>query len=701
MADLKFIGINVGTVNVQRQASQTADALLINTVRPSGGASGPLVINPSAAVTGTDRIFEVRDGSGNTRFFVTGAGDATVANDLTVTGDLTVSGTALVSAGPSNVNGSITFGDDDTDTVTMARGWVDGTDLSYASSLILDPNDSPTFGTNGAVHLVIGSGVSPAANGTNGTYNPPAGSLMLQTNGTAWIKTGAGATAWSQLTTGSGITSLQDAYTNGQTITTSSGAVAITKGLATDEALSVTTTDSNSSALAEFTRTSGTGSGALVSVSNSSATATGIGVDVAQASSQANAFGLRVAMSAGGSTTAAVQATHANASSDVMLVGSTTTGLGFRPGSILYRQALSIAAAGASTSGAGVGVTVTGQSGLSAAAGTAGGGITVTGGAGGAGSSGIGGAGANIVLTGGAGGNASAAQNAGVGGTIQIFGGAGGGGAGNAGAGGNVEIDAGATAAGAASGSVLIGTSSTRTAAITSGHTTSNGVPWSHRGTMTVTHPANSGTPLSLSTASSAGTDELTLVNMAVTGAGVNVSALQIRTGTQVPTATAPARGSLYLRTGTGSGGSVYVKTGDAGSSGWTQLQFDIEDAVAVDIPIENGVTIAAGEVVGASATAGRCTRANGTGNANSNVLGIAVSGGTGNVGGSVTARVVTAGRITDAGATFTQGILYLGAAGRPVNTPLSSSGDAVVRIGYAYSATEYVIHVGEVLVIN
>jgi len=158
MADLKFIGVNFPSVPQHRQADPATDRLLVNTIGPQGGVGGPLVVSPVAAVTGTDLVLDIRTG---------------VVTVLTVNG-----------------NG----------TTSVTRPWTNGTDRSWANAISLDPSNAPGFGSDGSVQLVIGSGLSPATgSGTNGANNPATGSLMLQTDGSAWIKTGAGATSWTQL----------------------------------------------------------------------------------------------------------------------------------------------------------------------------------------------------------------------------------------------------------------------------------------------------------------------------------------------------------------------------------------------------------------------------------------------------------------------------------------------------------------------
>ncbi len=62
MSDLKPLGINNPSERLQRQVDPAADRLLINTLGPSGGAAGPLVVLPVTPVTGSDHILEVSAG---------------------------------------------------------------------------------------------------------------------------------------------------------------------------------------------------------------------------------------------------------------------------------------------------------------------------------------------------------------------------------------------------------------------------------------------------------------------------------------------------------------------------------------------------------------------------------------------------------------------------------------------------------------
>jgi hypothetical protein len=172
MADLKFIGVNIGTVNVQRQASQTADALLINSIRPSGSTTGPLVVNPSAAVTGTDLVFNVQDGSSNARLQVTGAGQ--------------IAGTSALASPVYSFIGDLDTGlrQSAADTIHLTTG---GTDrLSVSTTLVTSTLP---------IVLPVGAVGAPAlyftGDTTTGWYRSAANAWSFTISGTQrWVITG-------------------------------------------------------------------------------------------------------------------------------------------------------------------------------------------------------------------------------------------------------------------------------------------------------------------------------------------------------------------------------------------------------------------------------------------------------------------------------------------------------------------------------
>lgn len=188
MTDLKFVGVDVSSgLTEQKQANPDTDALRMNRFRPSGGASGPFVIEPVTQVTANAELLVVEDGSGNQVLrFTADAGvvAGTIVGDLAVSQDLTVTS-------------SVSFGSGTADTATFARAWSDNAvDFDYAAAITLDPSTLPSFGNDGSVTILIGTGTAdPDVNGVTALQ----GSLLLVTDGTAWVKTGAGDTEWTQL----------------------------------------------------------------------------------------------------------------------------------------------------------------------------------------------------------------------------------------------------------------------------------------------------------------------------------------------------------------------------------------------------------------------------------------------------------------------------------------------------------------------
>jgi hypothetical protein len=112
------------------------------------------------------------------------------------------------------------------------------------------------------------------------------------------------------------------------------------------------------------------------------------------------------------------------------------------------------------------------------------------------------------------------------------------------------------------------------------------------------------------------------------------------------------------------------------------------------EFPIENTVTIAAGQVVAASTVSGRVTQANANAETNTAVIGIAITGGTGDVGGTVLSRFALPGAVvTVSGGVFTAGapVFAPDGTGIPTATAPSGNGDRVIRLGYALTATQFV----------
>ena len=129
----------------------------------------------------------------------------------------------------------------------------------------------------------------------------------------------------------------------------------------------------------------------------------------------------------------------------------------------------------------------------------------------------------------------------------------------------------------------------------------------------------------------------------------------------------------------------------------------DVSGLLVAEDPIENTVTVTAGDVVAASTTSGRVTQANGNNNTNGRIIGIALNTGTGDAGGTVICRYALIGsRVTDSGATFTAGnaLFVPDGTGRPTATAPSGTGDLVKRVGWAITSTEYVTDAGPSVVL-
>lgn len=115
---------------------------------------------------------------------------------------------------------------------------------------------------------------------------------------------------------------------------------------------------------------------------------------------------------------------------------------------------------------------------------------------------------------------------------------------------------------------------------------------------------------------------------------------------------------------------------------------------LSAEFPIENTVTVAVGDVIAASTTSGRVTQANANAETNASVIGIALSGGTGDLGGTVNSRFALPGSVVSvSGATFTAGapVFSPDGTGIPVTLAPADVGDRVIRLGYAISATQFV----------
>lgn len=171
MTDLKFIGINVGIQNTQKQASPTTDALLLDRYRPSGGETGPFVIDPATPVINSDTILLVTDGSGNNRLVV---GNDSIVVPPAVT--LFTSGTGNIDL-PNN---------------GVSRFKIDGTSVG---ATVTAPNlDTLTNGSNAdALHThaglaaskLIASGLTTAGLGNGDFGYISAANVLTKTDATA------------------------------------------------------------------------------------------------------------------------------------------------------------------------------------------------------------------------------------------------------------------------------------------------------------------------------------------------------------------------------------------------------------------------------------------------------------------------------------------------------------------------------------
>lgn len=120
--------------------------------------------------------------------------------------------------------------------------------------------------------------------------------------------------------------------------------------------------------------------------------------------------------------------------------------------------------------------------------------------------------------------------------------------------------------------------------------------------------------------------------------------------------------------------------------------------------PIENGVTLAAGDCVAVSTTtAGRVTAANAdAANLEPDFIGIVLTGGTGDAGGTVNCTFKLIGQPATSGSGLTTGQavyvpdLTVSTTGQPPATAApTGTGDLVQRVGWAVDATEIFIAPG------
>lgn len=122
--------------------------------------------------------------------------------------------------------------------------------------------------------------------------------------------------------------------------------------------------------------------------------------------------------------------------------------------------------------------------------------------------------------------------------------------------------------------------------------------------------------------------------------------------------------------------------------------------------PIENGVTIAAGDCVAQSTTSGRVTLWNGDELTNPRFVGIAITGGTGDAGGTVFCKIALPGSlVTDSGASWLPGAALFGPEGTGKPVALASApndaGDAFLRVGWAHTSTSMFLEPGATVILG
>ena len=93
----------------------------------------------------------------------------------------------------------------------------------------------------------------------------------------------------------------------------------------------------------------------------------------------------------------------------------------------------------------------------------------------------------------------------------------------------------------------------------------------------------------------------------------------------------------------------------------------------------------------------GRCRLASAVNNDAGNFIGVCLSGGTGDGGGSVLATIATFGKVTVSGLTANTPV-YLSSVtpGLLTSSVPTGEGNLRLRVGFAVSSTDLIIHVGE-----
>lgn len=177
------------------------------------------------------------------------------------------------------------------------------------------------------------------------------------------------------------------------------------------------------------------------------------------------------------------------------------------------------------------------------------------------------------------------------------------------------------------------------------------------------------------------------------------------------PLATARALSANGVATAGASLIGVDTTTMTNSSPGATDLQTVLQaldgaiTGTTFSLPINDGVTIAAGDIVASGTSGTRVTLASAaSGSLSINILGVAVTGGTGDSGGTVLASIrPISGRVTSATGLTAGSPVYLSTAspGDVTTTAPTGAGNVSLRLGFAYSATSWVFSVGEPIVLT
>jgi len=221
--------VTAGILNNLTFRKEAAHSVLVQTSTTATAAGGALTITSgTGATSGNGGLATFSAGSGGTTgvgggvAVTAGAGGSTSGNG----GQITLTGGTVTSGVPGNV----------IVTTTATASGTSGTDR---------PILKMTQAAGTAVHFV-GTSDPSSVGPLDGGATPSEGSIYHRTTAAAgqlWLKTGASATAWTQLATG-GTPTLQQAYTAGNSISvvTGSGTISFTNTTDTTDTLTVTRT---------------------------------------------------------------------------------------------------------------------------------------------------------------------------------------------------------------------------------------------------------------------------------------------------------------------------------------------------------------------------------------------------------------------------------------------------------------------------